>query len=79
MGKVDIAAAILDFGLKAISAKSLKEKTGLGTEELEGHLKLLESRGLATITEGKIVTTKRGIQFLDLYSSIHSKYLSVPA
>jgi predicted transcriptional regulator len=79
MGKVDIAATILEFGLKGISAKSLGEKTALDTKELERHLKVLESKGLAAIAEDKIVTTKRGIQFLDLYSSMHSKYLSVPA
>lgn len=78
MGKVDVAAAILKLGLKEIPKKALKEKTGLAPDELEKYLRMLESKGLAAVASGKIVTTKRGMQFLELYSSIHSKYLTVP-
>lgn len=81
MGKVDIAAAILQLSVKETSQKALEEKTGISSKNLAEHLKTLQSKKLVSISkaDGKVRMTKRGSQFLDLYNSIHSKYLTVSA
>jgi CTP-dependent riboflavin kinase len=81
MGKVDLAASILEFALIEISLRSLQEKLHLSSKVLDGELKMLKEKDLVDISpDGRIVSaTKRGTQFLDLYKSIHAKYLSVHA
>lgn len=81
MGKVDIAAAILQLSVKEASLKVLEERTGISAKNLAAHLKTLESKNLITLSkaDGKAKITKRGVQFLDLYNSIHSKYLTASA
>ena len=81
MGKVDNAAAILELAMNQTALKVLQEKCNLSRGELEEHLKMLVSKDLIIIAPGdkKVMVTKRGVQFLDLYKSMRSRYLTVPA
>ena len=79
MGKVDIAARILEFASKEPSLKLLEAKMDLSNKVLDDNLKLLTSKDLIGIskTDKKVSITKRGTKFLELYNSIHAKYLTV--
>jgi predicted transcriptional regulator len=77
MGKVDLAARILGLASDGRSLKTVEERSGLSHKELEDNLKVLISKDLIMSDEKKISITKRGVQFLNLYNSIHSKYLKV--
>jgi predicted transcriptional regulator len=80
MGKIDIAAIILELALEGTSAKSIQDKTGLPRSVLDEHLKMLVSRGLIGVSTTKNVKiTKRGSKFLDMYNSIRTRYLKIPA
>ena len=80
MGKVDVAAMILDVASKEILARDLEAKVNISSKSFTEQLKTLESRKLIRISpsERKVKITKRGIQFLELYNSIHTRYLTVP-
>jgi predicted transcriptional regulator len=81
IGKVDLAAAILELAMNEISRQHVQERLGLSTKDADEQLKLLKSKDLIDISKtGKSLNiTKRGTQFLDLYKSIHAKYLTVSA
>ena len=81
MGKVDVAAMILDLASSEILAQDLKAKVDISSKSFGEQLRTLESRKLVRISGGerKVRITKRGSQFLDLYNSIHTRYLTVPA
>lgn len=87
MGKVDTAALILGLTTEGASKQYLKNRTDLSGDELEDYLTMLASKDLVRILKAKggkeaaatIKITKRGIQFLNLYSSITAKYLTLPA
>jgi predicted transcriptional regulator len=81
IGKVDLAAAILELAMNEISREHVQERLGLSTRDADEQLKLLKSKDLIDISKtGKSLNiTKRGTQFLDLYKSIHAKYLTVSA
>ncbi|MCI0565469.1 MAG: hypothetical protein MN733_43950 [Nitrososphaera sp.] len=82
LGKVDIAAAILEFGKSGASLNELQRVMSLSASLLKQHLDLLRSKDLITVKNDQKVgtfvkTTKRGIQFLNLYNSMSVKYLKV--
>ena len=81
MGKVDVAAMILDVASEEILARDLEAKVNISSKSFTEQLKTLESRKLIRIspTERKVKITKRGAQFLQLYNSIHTRYLTVAA
>lgn len=82
MGKVDIAAAILEFVIEESSSKDLEKKMILSSKVFNEQLKLLESKDLIRFTKADkslVKITRRGEQFLNLYGTIHAKYLTVPA
>lgn len=79
MGKVDLAATILGLASDGSSLKTVEERSGLSHREFEENLKALISKDLIISDEKSISITKRGVQFLNLYNSIHSKYLKVSA
>ena len=77
MGKVDTAALILELASEEISQEILQDKMELAPKTLEEHLRVLESKGLLGVSNKTVITTKRGSKFLELYKSIHQKYLTV--
>jgi predicted transcriptional regulator len=79
MGKVDTAASILELAQVETLPEILQDKLEIPHRVLQEHLKMLESKGLIDVSKANIVTTKRGTKFLELYKSIHQKYLTVPA
>lgn len=80
LGKVDLAAAILELATEASSLDSLRERLNVSAGDLDDNLQLLSSKSLVTLDgEGGIAITKKGEQFLALYKSISARYLSVPA
>jgi hypothetical protein len=88
LGKVDTAASILELTADGASKQYLKNRMDLSAGELEDCLTMLGSKNLVRILKAKgvkedavatIKITKRGIQFLDLYHSITTKYLTLPA
>ena len=79
-GKVDLTAAILELALKGIPSQSIQEKMNISPTDFGKHLRMLESKALINVSKpGRVKITKRGIRFLDLYNSIHARYLSIPA
>ncbi|HKU48818.1 MAG TPA: winged helix-turn-helix domain-containing protein [Nitrososphaera sp.] len=81
MGKVDTAASILELALKETSSDLLQAKTNLSPKLLGEQLRMLKVKDLLEISGSgeKVKITKRGMQFLDLYRSIHARYLRIPA
>jgi predicted transcriptional regulator len=81
MGKVDLAAGILELALNETSVQSLQKKMDVTSKTLEEQLRMLESKKLVdSLKAGKTIrTTKRGTKFLELYKSIHARYLTVQA
>jgi predicted transcriptional regulator len=81
MGKVDLAAGILELAMDETSAQSLRKKMDIAPKTLEDQLQMLKSKKLVDSTnDGKAIrTTKRGTQFLELYRSIHARYLTIQA
>ena len=81
MGKVDLAAGILELALDEASVQSLQKAIDLTPKALEDQLRMLKSKKLIEdFNAGKTIrATKRGTQFLELYKSIHAKYLTVSA
>ena len=79
LGKVDLAAGILELAMNETSMQSLQEKIGLSSRSIATQVKMLSSKKLVdTLDAGKTVRiTKRGIQFLDLYKSIRARYLPI--
>lgn len=85
LGKVDVAAAILEFTIKGESKQDLETKLNMSADALEEYLVLLKSKDLVSIQSSDkkhlgaamVRITKRGIQFLNLYSSMNMKYLTV--
>ncbi len=84
MGKVDIAAAILEFALKGLSLQDLQARMSVSRGTLEENLTLLKSKDLISFQKGSkkepttiVRTTKRGIQFLNMYNSMSVKYLTI--
>ena len=77
MGKVDTAALILELASEEISPEILQDKMELASKTLDEHLKMLESKGLLDVSDKSVITTRRGAKFLELYKSIHQKYLTV--
>lgn len=84
-GKVDYAAAILDFSIDGSSRRALVDKTGITSVLLEEYLDLLVSKDLVRLVHDKngkhesIKTTDRGVRFLELYQSIKARYLTTDA
>jgi hypothetical protein len=81
MGKVDLAAGILELALNETSVQSLQKKMDLTPKTLDDQVRMLKSKKLVdSLGSGKTIrTTKRGTQFLDLYKSIHARYLTIQA
>lgn len=81
VGKVDLAASILQLVSKETSPDLLLEKLHLSSKILDEQIRMLKSRDLITVSKGgkSVSITKRGRRFLDLYDSIHSRYLTVQA
>ena len=84
MGKVDIAAAILEFTLNGLSLQDLQARMNVSRGALEENLTLLKSKDLVSFQKGSkkdpitiVRITKRGIRFLSMYNSISVKYLTV--
>jgi len=85
LGKVDIAAAILEFTLNGLSLQDLQARMNVSRGALEENLALLKSKDLITFqNKGSkkdpitiVRITKRGIRFLSMYNSISVKYLTV--
>jgi predicted transcriptional regulator len=77
MGKVDTAALILELASEKISSEILQDKTELAPKTLDEHLKMLESKGLLGVSDKSVIITERGTKFLELYRSIHQKYMTV--
>lgn len=83
MGKVDDAAALLELSMKVASLRELARKLDIAHEQLEETITLLESKELIRLRHKNKDTgvhiTDRGLKFLDLYNSLRSKFLMVPA
>jgi DNA-binding MarR family transcriptional regulator len=83
MGKVDDAAAILELSTDDRSLGELARKLKTSRDELNTILTLLESKQLIRLrrkaNDIRVDITERGIKFLDLYNSLKSKFLKIPA
>ena len=81
MGKVDLAAGILELATDEVSVQSMQKKIDVTPKALDDQLRVLKSKKLIEdFNAGKTIrATKRGTQFLELYKSIRAKYLTVQA
>lgn len=83
MGKVDDAAAILELSIDDRSLVDLARKLKASNDELNKTITLLESKELIRLrrknNDTRVDITERGLKFLDLYNSLRSKFLKIPA
>lgn len=83
MGKVDDAAAILELSIDDRSLVDLARKLKASNDELNKTITLLESKELIRLrrknNDTRVDITERGLKFLDLYNSLGSKFLKIPA
>jgi predicted transcriptional regulator len=75
LGKVDLAAVLLELVMNETSVQSLHERSGLSSRSIATQIKMLKTKKLVdTLNAGRTVKiTERGIQFLDLYKT--SRYV----
>jgi hypothetical protein len=79
-GKVDLTAAFLELALTDTPLQSIQERMSISPADFRKHLRMLESKALISVSEqDRVKISKRGLQFLDLYNSIRTRYLSIPA
>jgi len=82
VGKIDLAAAILESSIKGSSKQALQNKLDITSNLLDEYLQMLSSKNLVRIWKDKerksegIKTTERGERFLELYDSIKTRYLT---
>ena len=83
MGKVDDAASILELSIDDRSLVDLARRLKTSHDELNKTIALLESKELIRLrrknNDTRVDITERGLKFLDLYNSLSSKFLKLPA
>ncbi len=70
-GQLEILADILVFCNKEKVKTKIMYANNLNYVTLQNYLKLLTSRGLLVLENGKYVTTEKGFVFIDLFMGIH--------
>ena len=71
-GRLEILAEILLFCRKEENKTRIMYANNLNYDQLQNHLRFLNSRRLLTSENGKYVTTEKGFAFLKLFIGIHN-------